>query len=451
MDALDADPMTLPVAGALGEGAADTYALQFSPDDRWLAALMPGEGHLWRMRAEDLMQLACEASGRNFDPEEWEGYLADQPYRFTCAQWGLGPNYLRYAASEAERGSFEHAGRLFARAKQLVPALPFDPAAEVVRLGENAFLERGRALARRGDRAEALAVLGRVREVNPASKFDPEQEIERIERAEKVVHDAQQQAEAGQLERATAIYREAKLLDPGLAFDPVREARSIYAPVVRRQAEQLAGQGKLDEAIARFEQAVKLLPIVISGTPEDTARNIWGFELKSRADRLAEEGKLEPAVAAYREALAIYPPMKIDAQAEARQRVAAFHMDKAFSNADRLEGFTLFRQARALDPKVSFNEFSANDLCWDLMKKGRFRQALEICDAAVNRGPTNWVIRDTRGVTRVLAGNIPGAIEDLELFVKNSGRDDVIPQRLRWIRQLKAGWRPKTFAEMEAR
>jgi WD40 repeat protein/tetratricopeptide (TPR) repeat protein len=451
MDALDANPMTLPVAAALGEGAADTYALRFSPDDRWLAALMPGEGQLWRMRPEELVQFACDASGRNFDPEEWEAYFVDQPYRFTCAQWGLGPNYLKFASTEAERGSFEHAGRLFSRAKALVPALSFDPALEVMRIGEKSFLERGRELARRGERAEALAVLDRVRAVNPASKFDPGQEIERIERADKVLKDADRHAELGQLERAAAIYREAALLDPGRAFDPVLTARATYAPVVRREAEQLAQQGKLDEAIARFETAMELLPKVISSTPEDTARSIWGFELKNRADHLADEGNLEPSIALYRQALEVYPPMKIDARAEANKRVAAHYFEQSFSSADPVEGIRLFRKARALDASVSINGYSANELCWRAVAEGLAKRAMEICDAAVTSDAKNWAARDSRGVARVLAGNVPGGIEDLQVFVRESGRDDVIPKRSRWIRALKAGWRPKTLAEMEAR
>ena len=76
---------------------------------------------------------------------------------------------------------------------------------------------------------------------------------------------------------------------------------------------------------------------------------------------------------------------------------------------------------------------------------------MEICDAAVTLAAENWAARDSRGVARVLAGNVPGGIEDLQVFVRKSGRDDVIPQRRRWIQALKADWRPKTFAEMEAR
>src|SRR4029453_16104401 len=105
------------------EDRPEVYALKFSPADRWLAALIPGQGRVWRLHGDDLMRLACEASGRNLEVEEWERYLGELEYRFTCPEWGLGPGYLDHARRDAERGYFDNAVRLLTRAKALVPEL----------------------------------------------------------------------------------------------------------------------------------------------------------------------------------------------------------------------------------------------------------------------------------------------------------------------------------------
>lgn len=233
MDALDQPPLRMPAPLA-----QQAWALQFSPDDRWLAALTPGQGWLWRMRVDELMQVACESSGRNFEAPEWEQYLDDVPYRFTCSQWGLGPNYLRYATQEAERTAVDHATKLFTRAKELVPSLPFEPAAEARRLGVASVLKHGRDMARDGDTEDALIQLGRVREIDPESNFDPQQELERLRQASELEVKAIELAQAGKIDAAVATFRQVLKLDPGrgdpdehdprLGLDPVKRANEIY-------------------------------------------------------------------------------------------------------------------------------------------------------------------------------------------------------------------------------
>ena len=39
---------------------------------------------------QDLIDLACQTSGRNMTLAEWQQVLPDQPYRKTCPQWPEG-------------------------------------------------------------------------------------------------------------------------------------------------------------------------------------------------------------------------------------------------------------------------------------------------------------------------------------------------------------------------
>jgi tetratricopeptide (TPR) repeat protein len=453
MDALDQVPMQLPAAAPPRQDDAEVWALQFSPDDRWLAALTRGQGRLWRLRVDELMQLACDATGRNLEFEEWERYLGDLQYRFTCSRWELGPHYLEYARREAERGSFEKAVRLLSRAKALIPALPFEPLAEATRISVEGVLGRGRSLARHGQSDAALAEFGRIRQIDPHSSFDPAREMERVKRAGELVLQAAKQAQAGELEPAIAKYREALELDPGLSIDPVGEASKIYAPVLAEQGRALATEGRMEEAVELLERAVLLDPKAVSGPPDAAARNARAHALARQAAKLADKGELQGAIAGYRAALAVDDRLAIDPEAEASKRVAVHWMDEAYSRLSEEEllgAIERFEQARKLDPAVDVRAYSANDLCWAAVQHGYAKQALGVCNAAVASDDDSWMARDSRGVARVLVGDTAGAIEDFEFYVRASDRHDSVEQRKRWIVRLKAGWRPQSFAELDS-
>jgi WD40 repeat protein len=78
------NPRRLPGKNAMREVA-------FSPDSKTLAtANQDGVVRLWLPDTQDLINLACQTSGRNLTLAEWQQVLPDQPYRNTCPQWPEG-------------------------------------------------------------------------------------------------------------------------------------------------------------------------------------------------------------------------------------------------------------------------------------------------------------------------------------------------------------------------
>jgi len=59
--------------------------LAYSPDGRWLAsASLDKTVMLWDMDTKNWLKQACQITGRNFTPAEWQYYLKDEPYQKTC-------------------------------------------------------------------------------------------------------------------------------------------------------------------------------------------------------------------------------------------------------------------------------------------------------------------------------------------------------------------------------
>lgn len=72
------------------------------------------------------------------------------------------------------------------------------------------------------------------------------------------------------------------------------------------------------------------------------------------------------------------------------------------------------------------------------------------CDKAVASAKDDILrdSRDSRGLARVLAGNIQGAIEDFEFYIKNTGDETLKKQGLAWVQALRAGQNPFTKEEL---
>jgi len=101
------------------------------------------------------------------------------------------------------------------------------------------------------------------------------------------------------------------------------------------------------------------------------------------------------------------------------------------------------REAAAL-AIASTDPVAANNVCWYGAVGGLAAGVAAACDRAVELRPQRGLYRDSRAVVRALTGDLPGAAEDLRVFL---GSADASPpairaQRSTWLEELERGESP---------
>lgn len=93
----------------------------------------------------------------------------------------------------------------------------------------------------------------------------------------------------------------------------------------------------------------------------------------------------------------------------------------------------------------------AKRICWNGGIRGAYIEVMVVCERAVELSPSNPGYRDSRGIARALSGNVPGAIEDFQVYVDSNVRGKMFENRrtlrIKWIEELNAGQNP--FDSME--
>ncbi|MBH8551322.1 pentapeptide repeat-containing protein [Nostocaceae cyanobacterium CENA357] len=111
-----------------------------------------------------------------------------------------------------------------------------------------------------------------------------------------------------------------------------------------------------------------------------------------------------------------------------------------------------FKQAQIFDPSLINSAEFCNSICLVGCLHGYAKNVLPICEKAVTLDPDNKNYQDSRGLARVLTGDLVGALEDFQAAVNSGAIDyseDVKQRRLRWIEALKSGNNPLTPEELE--
>ncbi|MEH1845249.1 MAG: pentapeptide repeat-containing protein, partial [Nostoc sp.] len=111
-----------------------------------------------------------------------------------------------------------------------------------------------------------------------------------------------------------------------------------------------------------------------------------------------------------------------------------------------------FKQAQIFDPSLRKSAEFQNSICWVGCLHGYAQGVFKICEKVVTLDPDNKAYQDSRGLARVLTGDLAGALEDFQAAVDSGALDysnDVKHQRLRWIEALKSGNNPLTPEELE--
>jgi uncharacterized protein YjbI with pentapeptide repeats len=117
------------------------------------------------------------------------------------------------------------------------------------------------------------------------------------------------------------------------------------------------------------------------------------------------------------------------------------------------EAKNAFRQALSYDPSLNDSAAYWNSICWVGSLHGHAKGVLGYCKKAVTLEPHNKAYQDSRGLARVLTGDLVGALEDFRAFVDSGAVDNyskgVKQRRLRWIEVLESGNNPLTPEELE--
>jgi hypothetical protein len=112
-----------------------------------------------------------------------------------------------------------------------------------------------------------------------------------------------------------------------------------------------------------------------------------------------------------------------------------------------------FKQAQIFDDSLRNSAEFWNSICWVGCLHGYAKAVLRFGEKAVTLDPDNKIYQDSRGLARVLTGDLVGALEDFQVAVDSGALDDysndVKQRRLRWIETLKSGNNPLTPEELE--
>ncbi|QMS89860.1 pentapeptide repeat-containing protein [Nostoc edaphicum CCNP1411] len=111
-----------------------------------------------------------------------------------------------------------------------------------------------------------------------------------------------------------------------------------------------------------------------------------------------------------------------------------------------------FKKAQIFDRSLSNSAGFWNSICWVGCLHGYAKAVLRFGEKAVTLDPDNKNYQNSRGLARVLTGDLVGALEDFQAVVDSGALDYsnyVKWRRLRWIEALKSGNNPLTPEELE--
>jgi uncharacterized protein YjbI with pentapeptide repeats len=150
------------------------------------------------------------------------------------------------------------------------------------------------------------------------------------------------------------------------------------------------------------------------------------------------------------EAVAVSPEL---AQDKAFAAAVAFSQGISWVREGKIkEAQEAFKQAQIFDPSLINSAEFWNSICWVGCLHGYAKAVLRFGEKAVTLDPDNKIYKDSRGLARVLTGDLVGALEDFQAAVDSGALDysnDVKQRRLRWIEALKSGNNPLTPEELK--
>jgi WD40 repeat protein len=184
-------------------------------------------------------------------------------------------------------------------------------------------------------------------------------------------------------------------------------------------------------------------------------------ELADQGIRLAQEGNIDRALREFESAQALNPFPESDLAARGRIQAAIelyAQSSESAQNGEIDRALAAHTKAAAMDPGTETIPLVYwTNLCYYGSVGGRAHKVLEYCDMAValaSAGQDPYSLSrayDIRGVARALAGDLNGALEDLEYSMRLLDADETLQKRQSWIGQLQDGKNPFSEATLDRR
>lgn len=449
---LSETPIVLP-----GSGQAMTYWMEVSDHEDAIGIIaQDGVARIWPLGSARLIDIACRLANSNLDYSVWRDTYGDKPYERTCRELPAHASLVVAGKALAEAGDVNKAIDLMTRAVELDPERDIDPQQLVTRIAVDAMLDRGKALAKDGKVQAASVQFERAKALNGDAVADPSVYANQLAAAQLHLNHGKKMGEEGRYEVAVASFITARGLDPDIEVDPEAEAARLVAPVYRNRGRKAARALKIDRAIEQYRIAASYDP-GNAVNPVFEAYRHAAITYRQRAERAAKRGDIESALESYEEALALDPTLDID-PGVATSRLAAPLMARRAVDEVRHgrvdEGIAQFNNAINANPDMRISAECWNQLCWSALLWNRPDAVSEACGRAVVMEPGNAAFLDTRGVYRVLTGQLSESVADFEAYIaafeNQRERQDAVAQRREWIAALQTGRNPLTEKELES-
>ncbi|MBN1220808.1 MAG: PD40 domain-containing protein [Anaerolineae bacterium] len=245
------------------EGVTD---IAFSPDGKWLVTgNWIDRVWFWHMHADELTDLACKYTGRNFTFEEWQRYFPEG-YTRTCLNWPKHPSVIEGIKSE------------------------------------------GQSLVLAGKCDEAMTKLNEAITLSVEYGFDSEeikQDVVRI-----LETGWQNLAFSGQIDEAIVCLKKIQIIDPESQIEnPERNVKDLATHGLMNKGNQLVEQNRIDEAIAKYKEAISLAQEIEVDFGELDENSFVAYKLIEIGAELAQSGEILEAVAKFEKAKTFDPAM----------------------------------------------------------------------------------------------------------------------------------------------
>ncbi|MCE7980867.1 MAG: CHAT domain-containing protein [Caldilinea sp. CFX5] len=317
----------------------------------------------WRMRIDELVEIACQSLSRNLTQEEWNTYLGEStPYHRTCSQLPVHltvvQTLLRHSLSTAD--NIKVALDRFRNALEL-NQLDAKVAVATKELAAKALSEESYVVAQEGKLDDALILIEEASIFSPNLDKEYEQALVKNRVANRLLDKGVEEAQNNNVEDARKLLQQAKQL--GASFDALKST----AMTLQYKAGELASVGNITDVIAIVSLALDLTQnevldrtesLASSPEAEVKAKKLVADKLVEQGRLLARQGKTEEAVALFRQALALDSDLLseldpiVEAKKEKESAVSSLLMDgDNFTDQGMPErAIARYTKAIALDP-----------------------------------------------------------------------------------------------------